>query len=60
LTIDRQLKETVLSWFNCQPETFILRGLRILCDDGSSELKSKGALLKNYGLVRSLSCCDKC
>ena len=54
LTTDRQLEETVHSWLICQPETFILWALRILCEDGSIELKIKEALVKNYVLVRSL------
>lgn len=54
LTTETQLKETVFTRLNCQPGTFILRALGILCKDGSSDLKSKGALVKNYVLVRSL------
>ena len=53
-TSDQEVKEAVHAWFAAQPKTFFWRALGSLCNDGPSELKSKGTMLKNYVIVSFL------
>ena len=46
-TSDQEVKEAELAWLDAQPKNFFSEGIRSLCNDGPSALKSKGTMLKN-------------
>ena len=46
-TSDQEVKETVHKWLAAQPKTLFSEGIRKLCNNGPSTLKTKGTMLKN-------------
>ena len=46
-----RMKEAVYAWLAAQPKTFFSEGVKSLCNDGRSALKSKETMLKNDVII---------
>ena len=53
-TSEQELKEAVRAWLAAQPKTLLSEGIKKLCNDGRSALKSKGTVLKNDVIISFL------